>query len=103
MIGDSLSQDCMCGRYLAYANVQRLSQACDVTVEESEDPNHVCNFLNMHDINMKCHNAMWLFFIEDFDDNGSITDMSENGLKQNQKSPWWIAGVVPAHACECLF
>jgi len=49
MIGDSLSQDHMCGQYLAYANVQRLSQACDVTVEESEDPNHVCNFLSMHD------------------------------------------------------
>jgi len=55
-----------------------------VTVEESEDPNHVCNFLNMHHINVKCQNAMRLFFIEDFDENSSITDLSENGLKQKQ-------------------
>jgi len=57
-----------------------------VTVEESEDPIHVCNFLNMHHINVKCQNAMQLFFIEDFDENtSSVTDLSENGLKQKQR------------------
>ena len=44
MIGDSLSQDRMCGHYLAYANIPRLCHACNVTLEESEDPNHACNF-----------------------------------------------------------
>ena len=45
MIGDSLSQDRMCGCYLAYANIPRLCCACNVTLEESENPNHDCNFL----------------------------------------------------------
>jgi len=40
----------------------------------------------MHDINVKCQNAMQLFFVEGFDENSSITDLSKNGLKQKQKS-----------------
>jgi len=51
IIGDSQSQDKMCGRYLAYANVPRMCCECDVTPDESDDPNHVCNFISMHDIN----------------------------------------------------
>ena len=51
MIGDSLSQDRMCGRYLAYANIPRLCHAWHVTPEESEDPSHVCNYLDMQEIN----------------------------------------------------
>ncbi len=58
MIGDSLSQDRMCGRYLAYANIPRLCHACNVTPEESEDPSHVCNYLDMQEINQKCILAM---------------------------------------------
>ena len=62
MIGDSLSQDRMCGRYLAYANIPRLCHACNVTPEESEDPSHVCNYLYMQEINQKCYEAMKGFF-----------------------------------------
>ena len=61
MIGDSLSQDRMCGRYLAYANIPRLCRACNVTPEESEDPSHVCNYLYMQKINQKCYEAMKFF------------------------------------------
>jgi len=42
VIGDSQSQDKMCGRYLAYANVTRLCHACYVTPDESDDPFHKC-------------------------------------------------------------
>jgi len=61
MIGDSFSQDRMCGHYLAYANRPRLCHACNVTPQESEDPSHVCNFLYMDDINDKCNEAMKFF------------------------------------------
>jgi len=62
MIGDSLSQDRMCGHYLAYANIPRLCHACNVTPEESEDPSHVCNFLYIQEFNEKCNEAMKVFF-----------------------------------------
>ena len=54
MIGDSLSQDRMCGHYLAYANIPRLCCAYNVTPQESEDPSHACNFSYMNHINEKC-------------------------------------------------
>jgi len=61
MIGDSQSQDKMCGRYLAYANIPRLCRACDVTPEESDNPDHKCNFLSMTDINDMCLGALQLY------------------------------------------
>jgi len=53
MIGDSLSQDRMCGCYLAYANIPRLCYTFNVSPEESEDPSHVCSYLDIDDINQK--------------------------------------------------
>ena len=41
IIGDSQSQDKMCGRYLAYANVPRMCRACDVCPEDSDDPHMI--------------------------------------------------------------
>ncbi len=61
MIGDSQSQDKMCGRYLAYANIPRLCRACDVTPEESDNPDHKCKFLSMSDINDLCLGALQLY------------------------------------------
>jgi len=61
MIGDSQSQDKMCGRYLAYANVPRLCRACDVTPEESDNPDHKCIFLDMKDINDMCLVGLQLY------------------------------------------
>ena len=61
IVGDSQSQDKMCGRYLAYANVPRICRACDVTPEESDDPYHECRFLSMSDLNAKSRLALGLY------------------------------------------
>jgi len=61
MIGDLQSQDKICGRYLVSANVPRLCRACDVTREESDNPDHKCNFLAMTDINDMCLVALQLY------------------------------------------
>lgn len=86
MIGDSLSQDRMCGRYLAYANIPRLCRACNVTPEESEDPSHVCNYLFMQQINQKCKEAMKVFFPNNYDNNEDILSMTKEQLKQKQQT-----------------
>jgi len=52
----------MCGCYLAYASIPILCHACNVTLEESEDPNHVCSYLNIDDINQKYKEAMKVMF-----------------------------------------
>jgi len=61
IIGNSQSQDKMCGSYLAYANVPRICHACNVTPEESDNPDHVCTFLSMYDMNEMCIYAMQLY------------------------------------------
>jgi len=66
IIGDSQSQDRMCGRYLAYANVPRICRACDVTPEDSDDPFHECRFLSMADINAKNRLTLNLYKPEEY-------------------------------------
>jgi len=85
MIGDSLSQDQMCGCYLAYANIPRLCCACNVTPEESESSNHDCIFLNMDDINQKCKEAMKVMFPKEYDNNDDVLAMTAPALKQAQQ------------------
>jgi len=62
IIGDSQSQDKMCGHYLAYANVPRICQACNVNPEESDNPDHECNF----DMSEMCVYAMLLYKPEEY-------------------------------------
>jgi len=51
VIGDGLSGDQLCGRYKNYLpRVARLSRACDVSFEYSDDPKWRCNFLKMDDL-----------------------------------------------------
>ncbi len=85
MIGDSLSQDRMCGHYLAYPNIPRLCHACNVTPQESGDPNHVCKYLNMDDINQKCKEAMRVMFLKEYNNNAAILAMTNEALKQAQQ------------------
>jgi len=48
VIGDGLSGDQLCGRYKNYSHhVARLSQACDVSFDNSNKPDWVCNYLKM--------------------------------------------------------
>jgi len=82
MIGDSQSQDKMCGRYLAYANVPRICHACDVTPEESDNPYHVCNFLSMYDMNKKCVYVMQLYYPKEYGIEAEVQSLHEDLLKQ---------------------
>ena len=41
-MGDGLSSDKMCGRYLGYSNVKRLSRVCDISYEDSDNPECNC-------------------------------------------------------------
>jgi len=82
MIGDSQSQDKMCGRYLAYANVPRICCACDVTPEESDNPYHVCNFLSMYDMNKKCVYVMQLYYPKEYGIEAEVQSLDEDQLKQ---------------------
>jgi len=66
IIGDSQSQDKMCGRYLAYANVPRICRACDVTPEKCDNPNHKCKFISMSDIHDLCLAGMQLYSPEEY-------------------------------------
>jgi hypothetical protein len=82
MIGDSQSQDKMCGRYLAYANVPRLCRACDVTPEQSDNPNHKCRFISMSDINELCLVALNLYKPEEYGIGFDFGNFSEYEIKE---------------------
>jgi len=82
IIGDFQSQDKMCGRYLAYANVPRICCACDVSPEDCDNPDHVCNFLSMHDMNEMCVYAMQLYKPEEYGIGSEITSLDEDQLKE---------------------
>jgi len=47
-MGDGLSSDKMCGRFLGYLNIKRLSRVCDVTFIDSDDPKCDCKRISMH-------------------------------------------------------
>ena len=81
IIGDSQSQDKMCGRYLAYANVPRICRACDVTPEECENPNHKCNFISMSDIHDLCLAGMQLYSPEEYGIGIQLDQYTENEIK----------------------
>jgi len=51
VIGDGLSSDQLCGHYKNYSpNVARISQTCDVPIQESDNPHWKCIFLKMEDL-----------------------------------------------------
>ncbi len=48
VIGDGHSREQLCGRYKNYSHhIARLSQACDVSFDNSNNPDWVCNYLKM--------------------------------------------------------
>jgi len=72
----------MCGRYLAYANVPTICHACDVTPDESVDPNHVCNFISMHNINDLCITALQLYKPEEYGIGDELDGFTEMEIKE---------------------
>jgi len=82
VIGDSQSQDKMCGRYLAYANVPRMCHACDVSPEDSDNPNHVCKFISMDDVNDLCLMALKLYKPEEYGVGNELEEFDEDEIKE---------------------
>jgi len=48
VMGDGLSSDKMCGRFLGYSQVHQLSRVCDVSFENSDNPQHNCEHISMY-------------------------------------------------------
>jgi len=82
IIGDSQSQDKMCGRYLAYANVARMCQACDVSPEDSDDPYHSCNFISMDEVNDLCLTALKLYKPEEYGVGDELDSFDEDEIQE---------------------
>jgi len=82
IIGDSQSQDKMCGRYLAYANVARMCRACDVSPEDSDNPYHNCNFISMDDVNDLCLTALKLYKPEEYGVGDELDSFDEDEIHE---------------------
>jgi len=84
MIEDSQSQDKMYGMYLAYANVSRICRACDVTPEECDNPDHICNFLSMSEINDLCLTALQLYNSTEYGTGIDLNEFTPLEIKEAQ-------------------
>jgi len=70
----------MFGRYPAYADVPRICCTCDVSPEDSDNPDHVCNFLSMHDMREMCVYAMQLYKPAEYGIGSKINSLDEDQL-----------------------
>jgi len=66
IMGDGLSSDKMCGRYLGYSNVNRLSRVCNIPFALSDDPEYCCQRISMHWLQRKSNKALKLFGLKEF-------------------------------------
>jgi len=82
IIGDSQSQDKMCGHYLAYGNVSRVCRACNVSPEQLDDPEHECTFLDMAEINAKCVLALGLYKPDEYGIGEDLEGKTEEDIKE---------------------
>jgi len=86
VMGDGLSSDKMCGRFLGYSNVNRLSRVCDVSFTDSDDPQCDCKRVSMHFLQRKSNKALKLFGLKDFMENDEVPPHNMlNKLKKNVK------------------
>jgi len=85
LMGDSLSNDKMCGHYLLYSNVQRICHACDVTLECCDDVHYQCNYLSMTSLQMISNRAiMKLFDVKEWTENDDNIPCTPNQLIRQQ-------------------
>jgi len=83
-MGDGLSSDKMCGRFLGYSNVNRLSRVCNVSFAESDDPECNCERMSMNWLQRKSNKALKLFGLKAF----LVTDIipHASSLKKLQRN-----------------
>jgi len=48
VMGDGLSSNNLCGCFLGYSNVNQISRVCNVSFDESDDPECSCECISMH-------------------------------------------------------
>jgi len=72
VMGDGLSSDKMCGRFLGYSKVNRLSRVCNVSFEDSDNPDFCCKQISMHWLQRKSNKALKLFGLKEFLDTDTI-------------------------------
>jgi len=77
VMGDGLSSDKMCGQFLGYSQVNRLSRVCNVSFNKSDDPQCNCECISMHYLQQKSNKALKLFGLKDFMANIKIPPDSE--------------------------
>jgi len=81
IIGDSQSQDKVCGRYLAYTNVQRTCRCCDVPPEKLNDHQHKCNYVDHYSFNAVSQYAMKISGLIPWDEAIDGEELSEANKK----------------------
>jgi len=84
MMGDGLSSDKMCGRYLGYTNVNRLSRVCNISFSNSDNPECDCKRISMHLLQRKSNKALKLFGLKEFSTSDVVPPL--NTVKKLQRN-----------------
>jgi len=66
-MGDGLYSDKMCGQFLGYSNINRLSRFCNISFYDPDDPNCTCKQISIHCLQQKSNKALKLFGLMFFD------------------------------------
>jgi len=86
VMGDGLSSNKMCGHFLGYSNVARLSRVCNVSYADSDNPKCNCQRLSMHWLQQKSNKALKPFGLKQFSTNDNIPHPNTiKKLQQNVK------------------
>jgi len=56
--------------------------ACDVSPEDSDVPNHECNFISMHDVNDLCITALKLYKPEEYGIGDELDEFDEDEIQE---------------------
>ncbi len=84
LMGDSLSNNKMCGHFLSYSNVQQICRACDVKLECCDDVHQKCNYLSMTSLQKVSNRAMKLFDLQEWNDNDDNVPCTPTQLLRQQ-------------------
>jgi len=83
-MGDGLSSDEICGQFLGYSNVNRVSRVCDALYLDSDNPECNCQRLSMHWFQQKSNKALKPFGLKEFCTNNNIPH--PNTIKKLQRN-----------------
>ena len=92
VMGDGLSSDKMCGHFLGYSNVSRLSRVCNISFVDADNPECHCERISMHWLQRKSNKALKLFGLKKFTTNDNIPPA--HLLKKLQRSVKGTGGLV---------